>query len=35
MLLWIECGRLALKIKNKHRIAVLLRAETQISETPE
>jgi len=31
----IEYRGLALKIKNKHRIAVLLRAETQISEIPE
>jgi len=33
--LWIEYRGAVLKIKNKHRIAVLLRAETLISEIPE
>src|SRR5688572_27521937 len=32
---WIEYRGLALKIKNKHRMVVLLRAETRISEIPE
>jgi hypothetical protein len=34
MRLWIEYRGLALKIKNKHGIALLLKEETQISETP-